>query len=173
MATKSSKLSSRKKSVLELNSMSQAEVERSTSSRVHAGFGVSGPQTRDTLDGDDVSAHQNSHGPGDTFSCRDKVAQNFGTRALSQLVSMVCRSANSGCTAFEETTARTSERRIKHCQHLHSLRSMTDQRAQQQHCVPRKHSVSIRQKQPWHSWRFSDTMRWCYTQTKNMCLCSC
>ena len=38
VATKLSKPSSRKRSVLELNSMSQAEVERATSIRVHAGF---------------------------------------------------------------------------------------------------------------------------------------
>ena len=52
-ATKPSKPSSRKRSVLELNSMSQAEVERATSSRVHAGFGVPGFAARDTLDGDE------------------------------------------------------------------------------------------------------------------------
>ena len=32
--------------------MSQAEVERATSTRVHAGFGVRSPAARDTLDGD-------------------------------------------------------------------------------------------------------------------------
>ena len=58
-----------------------------------------------------------------------------------------------------------SERRIKHCQHFLSMRLMTDQRAQRQHRVPRKHSVSV-----WHSWRFSDTMWWCYTQTKKRVL---
>ena len=40
VAAKPSKLSSRKKSALELNSISQAEVERATSARVHAGFEV-------------------------------------------------------------------------------------------------------------------------------------
>ena len=40
VAAKPSKLSSRKRSALELNSMSPAEVERATSTRVHAGFGV-------------------------------------------------------------------------------------------------------------------------------------
>ena len=43
-----------------------------------------------------VSAHQNSHGPGDTLSCRENVAQGFGTRALLQMVSKVCCSASSG-----------------------------------------------------------------------------
>ena len=55
MATKPSKLSSRKRSVLELNSMSQAEVERSSSPRVHAEFGVPDPAARDTLDEDEPS----------------------------------------------------------------------------------------------------------------------
>ena len=55
VATKPSKLLSRKKSALELNSMSQAEVERATSTRVHAGFGVPDPAARDTLDGDESS----------------------------------------------------------------------------------------------------------------------
>ena len=55
VATKLSKPSSRKRSVLELNSMSQAEVERATSMRVHAGFGVPDPAARDTLDGDEPS----------------------------------------------------------------------------------------------------------------------
>ena len=35
--------------------MSQAEVERATSTRVHAGFGVPDPAARDTLDGDESS----------------------------------------------------------------------------------------------------------------------
>ena len=53
VATKPSKLLSREKSALELNLMSQAEVERATSTRVHAGFGI--PAARDTLDGDEPS----------------------------------------------------------------------------------------------------------------------
>ena len=53
VAAKPSKLSSRKGIALELNSMSQAEVEEVTSTRVHAGFGVPGPAARDTLDGDE------------------------------------------------------------------------------------------------------------------------
>ena len=52
VATKPSKLSSRKKSALELNSVSRAEVEQVTLTRVHAGFGVPGPAARDSLDGD-------------------------------------------------------------------------------------------------------------------------
>ena len=55
VAVKSSKPLSRKRSALELDSMSQAEVERATSTRVHAGFGVPGPAARDTLDGDEPS----------------------------------------------------------------------------------------------------------------------
>ena len=43
----------RKRSALELNSMSPAEVERAMSTRVHAGFGVPGLAARDTLDGDE------------------------------------------------------------------------------------------------------------------------
>ena len=41
VATKLSEPSLKKRNVLELNSMSQAEVERATSIRVHAGFGWS------------------------------------------------------------------------------------------------------------------------------------
>ena len=55
VAAKPSKLSSRKRSVLELNSMSQAEIERATSTSVQAGFGVPDPAARDTLDGDEPS----------------------------------------------------------------------------------------------------------------------
>ena len=55
VATKLSKPSSRKRSVLELNSMSQAEVERATSTSVQAGFGVLDSAARDTLDGDGPS----------------------------------------------------------------------------------------------------------------------
>ena len=51
VAAKPSKLSSMKRSALEFNSMSQAEVEEVTSTRVHAGFGVPGSAARDTLDG--------------------------------------------------------------------------------------------------------------------------
>ena len=55
VATKLSKPSSKKRSVLELDSMSQAEVERATSTRMHAGFGVSDSAVRDTLDGGEPS----------------------------------------------------------------------------------------------------------------------
>ena len=55
VATKLSKLLSRKKNALELNLMSQAEVEQVTLTRVHAGFGVPGPAARDTLDGEEPS----------------------------------------------------------------------------------------------------------------------
>ena len=69
VATKPSKPSSRKRSVLELNSMSPAEVERVTSTRVHAGFGVPGPANRDTLDGDEPSVRiRIPHRPSDTLS---------------------------------------------------------------------------------------------------------
>ena len=91
MAAKHSKLLSRKRSALELKSMSQAEVERATSSRMHAGFGVPGSAARDMLDGDELPVRIGiPHGPSDTLSCRENVAQGFGTRALSQMVSMVC-----------------------------------------------------------------------------------
>ena len=55
VAAQPSKLLSRKRSALELNSMPPAEVERATSSRVHAGFGVPGPAARDTLNGEESS----------------------------------------------------------------------------------------------------------------------
>ena len=55
VAAKPSKLLSRKRSALELNSMSPAEVEQVTLTRVHAGLGVSGPAARDTLDGEKPS----------------------------------------------------------------------------------------------------------------------
>ena len=72
VATKPSKLLSRKRSALELTSMSQAEIERARSTRVHARFGVPDPAARDTLDGDGPSVRiQNSHGSRDTLSCRE------------------------------------------------------------------------------------------------------
>ena len=55
VATKSSKLLSRKKSALEPTSMSQAEIERATSTSVQAGFGVPDLAARDALDGDEPS----------------------------------------------------------------------------------------------------------------------
>ena len=55
VAAKASKPSSRNRSALEPNSMSQAEVERATATRVQAGFGVSDLAARDTLDGDEPS----------------------------------------------------------------------------------------------------------------------
>ena len=55
VAAKTSKLLSRKRSALELNSTSPAEVEQVTLTRVHAGFGVPGPADRDTLDGEEPS----------------------------------------------------------------------------------------------------------------------
>ena len=55
VASKLSELLPRKRSALELNSTSPAEVERATSTRVHAGFGVLDPAVRDTLDGDEPS----------------------------------------------------------------------------------------------------------------------
>ena len=56
MATKSSKLLSRKNIALKLNSMSpKKEVGRATSTSVQAGFGVPDPAARDTLDGDEPS----------------------------------------------------------------------------------------------------------------------
>ena len=55
VAAKPSKLLSRKKSALELNLMSSAEVERATSTIVHARFGVPDHAARDTLDGDEPS----------------------------------------------------------------------------------------------------------------------
>ena len=97
VAAKPSKLSSRKRSALEPNPMSRAEVERATSTTVHAGFWSPWPCGRRHVGRrKTVGAHQNSHGAGDTFSCREKVVQCCGTRALSQVVSMVCCSANSG-----------------------------------------------------------------------------
>ena len=69
VAATPSELSSRKRSALELTSMSQAEIERATSTRVHARFGVPGSAAKDTLDGDEPSVRiQNSHKAGDTFS---------------------------------------------------------------------------------------------------------
>ena len=41
--------------------MSPAEVERVTSTRVHAGFGVPDPAARDTLDGDEPSVRMRIH----------------------------------------------------------------------------------------------------------------
>ena len=55
VATKLSKLSSRKRSALELHSMSPAGVERTTFTRVHVGFGVPDSAARGTLDGDESS----------------------------------------------------------------------------------------------------------------------
>ena len=55
VAAKPSKLSSRKRSVLDLNSTSHVEVKRATSTSVQVGFGVPDPAARDTLDGDEPS----------------------------------------------------------------------------------------------------------------------
>ena len=94
------------------NSMSQAELEHVTSTRVHAGFGVPSTAARGTLDGDVPSVSiRKTHGLGDTLSSVSNVAQGFGTPALSQTVSMVC-CASSGWTALEGRTARNRRSRV-------------------------------------------------------------
>ena len=55
VAARPSQLSSRKRSALELNSMSKAGARRATLTRVHAGFGVPDLAAGDTLDGDEPS----------------------------------------------------------------------------------------------------------------------
>ena len=98
MATKPSKLLSRKESALELNSMSQAEVERATSSRAHAGFGVLDPAARDTLDGDELSVRiRISSGPV-TPSAEEKKLHNASGHALYR---RRCRWCTAGRTADE------------------------------------------------------------------------
>ena len=97
VAAKPSKLLSRRKSALELNSLSQAEVERATSTRVQAGFGVPGFAARDTLDGDEPSVRiRIPTGPVTPSAVERKLHKTSGHAALSQMVSMVCCSANSG-----------------------------------------------------------------------------
>ena len=83
VATKPSKLLSREKSALELNLMSQAEVERATSTRVHAGFGI--PAARDTLDGDEPSVPiRIPTNPVTPSAEREKIAQNLrDTRSIA------------------------------------------------------------------------------------------
>ena len=82
VATKLSKPSSRKRSVLELNSMSQAEVERATSMRVHAGFGVPDSAARDTLDGDEPSVRIRIHTGPVTPSAVERQLHNASGHAL-------------------------------------------------------------------------------------------
>ena len=82
VATKLSKLSSRKKSVLELNSMSQAEVERATSIRVHAGFGVPDSEERCTLDGVEPSVRIRIPTGPVTPSAEEKKLHNASGHAL-------------------------------------------------------------------------------------------
>ena len=54
----------------------RAEVERATSLRVQAGFGVPGTAASDTLDGDEPCVSEFPQAR-DTFSCREKVAQKL------------------------------------------------------------------------------------------------
>ena len=82
VATKPSKLLLRKKSALELNSMSPAEVERATSPRVHVGFGVLDLVARGTLDGDERSVRIRIPTGQVTLSAVEKKLHNASGHAL-------------------------------------------------------------------------------------------
>ena len=82
VAAKPSKPSARKRSVLELNSMSQAEVERATSTSVQARFGVPDPVARDTLDGDAPSVRIRIPTGPVTPSAEEKKLHNASGHAL-------------------------------------------------------------------------------------------
>ena len=155
VAAKPSKLSSRKRSALELNLMSSAEVERATSTRVQAGFGVPGPATRDTLDGDEPSVRIRVPTGPVTPSAEEKKLHNASGNAPYRRWCRWCAAARAADEPHlrkqqpetDEAVSRLEfepvELERKEDQTLPSMRLMTDQRAQQQHCVPRKHSVSI------------------------------
>ena len=144
VATKPSKLSSRKRSVLELDSMSQVEVERATTS-VQAGFGVPDPVARDTLDGDEPSVRIRIPTGPVTPSVVESKLQKTSGHAPCRRWCRWCAAARAADEphlsdqqpetdeAVSFTLQSSSERRIKHCRHLLSTRSMTDRRAQQQH----------------------------------------
>ena len=168
MAAKLSKLSSRKRSVLELTSMSQAEAERATSTSVQAGFGV--PDLRRERRWTEMNRRCTSEFPQawrhpqlkrrsctllrDTRPVADGVDGVLQCeRRMNRTQGKSSRKQTKPCQELSSTQQSSGERRSKRCQHLLSTPSMTNQRAQRQHCVPRKHSVSN-----WHSWRFSDTM---------------
>ena len=123
--------------------MSQAEVERATSSRVHAGFGVPGPAARDTLDGDEPSVHIGIPTGPVTPSAEEKPCASSERAPYRRW----CRWCAAVRTAEEPhlreqlpeqtkprqelclTLQSSSKRRIERCQRLPSTRSMTDQRA--------------------------------------------
>ena len=137
VAAKPLNLSSRKRSVLELNSMSQAEVERPTSTRVHARFGVPNPAARDTLDGAELSVR--------VRILTGLVMPSAVERKLHKTSGHAFHRGSQKQTKPRQElslTQQSSGERIKQCQHLLSMHLMTDQRSQQQHCVPREHSVS-------------------------------
>ena len=64
--------------------MSQAEVERATSMRVHAGFGISDSATRDTLDGDEPSVRIRIPTGPVTPSAEEKKLHKASGHALSR-----------------------------------------------------------------------------------------
>ena len=68
--------------MLELNSMSQAEVERATSIRVHAGFGVPDSEERCTLDGVEPSVRIRIPTGPVTPSAEEKKLHNASGHAL-------------------------------------------------------------------------------------------
>ena len=102
VATKLSKLSSRKKSVLELNSMSQAEVERATSIRVHAGFGVPDSEERCTLDGVEPSVRIRIPTGPVTPSAEEKKLHNASGHALYRRWCRWCAAARTADEPREE-----------------------------------------------------------------------
>ena len=96
VAAKPSKLSSRKRRVLELNSMSQAKVERATSTSVQAGYGVPAPAARDTLDGDEPSVRiRIPTGPVTPSAVERKLHKTSGHAPCRRWCRWCC-SANSG-----------------------------------------------------------------------------
>ena len=169
VATKPSKLSSRRRSALELNSMSQAEVERATSTSVHAGFGNLGPATRDTLDEDESSVRIRIPTCPVTPPAVERKLHKTSGHALHR---RWCRWFAAARTADEpflreqqpETVEAVSriefdsaelEREEDQTLSTSSLNQFDDE---SESSTATLYSVSIWQRQPWHSWRFSDTM---------------
>ena len=110
VAAKPSKLLSRKRSALEFNSMSPAEVEQVTLTRVHAGFGVPGPAARDTLDGEEPSVRMRIPTGPVTHSAVERTLHKASGHALYRRWCRWCAAARAaGETHLREQQPETDE----------------------------------------------------------------
>ena len=169
VAARPSKLSSKEASTLELDPMTAAEVEQAALAREHAAFAAGV-----TLGGDGQPAVRIKVPTGlATPSAEESALHEASGHVPYRRWCQWCIAARAAdmphlrgshqkqmkpCQELSLTSRISDERRIKYCQFVPSMQSMSVLRACQQHFVPRKHSVSIWWKRFRHSLKQLDTM---------------